>query len=168
MIEILARSRAFLPMNSELEELYQAVILDHSRRPRNFGEIAGAAVRVHGDNPSCGDEIHLDVKFGAEERGRHQVHRSGLRDQPGLGFADDDEAERASRARTRRRCCAPFTIWSRAEATMPAATRRSAVAAGRPQISSAGKVRDAGLARAGTSAPTKCGRIHHFHGKRFR
>ena len=53
-------------MNSELEELYQSVILDHSKRPRNFGEIADGAVHVHGDNPSCGDEIDLSVKFGAE------------------------------------------------------------------------------------------------------
>ena len=53
-------------MNVELEELYQEVILDHSRRPRNFGELADAAVRVHGDNPSCGDEIHLGVKFGPD------------------------------------------------------------------------------------------------------
>jgi nitrogen fixation protein NifU and related proteins len=53
-------------MNSELEELYQQVILDHSRRPRNVGEIAEGAVQVHGDNPSCGDEIHLHVKFGAD------------------------------------------------------------------------------------------------------
>ena len=51
-------------MNSELEDLYQEVILDHSRRPRNFGELTGAAVVVHGDNPACGDEIHLGVKFG--------------------------------------------------------------------------------------------------------
>ncbi len=47
----------------ELEELYQEVILDHSRRPRNFGELSNASVRVHGDNPSCGDEIHLAMKF---------------------------------------------------------------------------------------------------------
>ncbi|HEX7516824.1 MAG TPA: SUF system NifU family Fe-S cluster assembly protein [Chthoniobacterales bacterium] len=53
-------------MNPELEELYQEVILDHSRRPRNFGSLAGAAVRVHGDNPACGDEINLGVKFGAD------------------------------------------------------------------------------------------------------
>jgi nitrogen fixation NifU-like protein len=53
-------------MISELEELYQEVILDHSRRPRNFGDLADAAVRVHGDNPACGDEIHLGVKFGAD------------------------------------------------------------------------------------------------------
>ena len=51
-------------MMQEIEELYQEVILDHSRRPRNFGELPDAAVRVHGDNPACGDEIHLAVKFG--------------------------------------------------------------------------------------------------------
>ncbi|HEX4706931.1 MAG TPA: SUF system NifU family Fe-S cluster assembly protein [Candidatus Udaeobacter sp.] len=52
-------------MTSDIEELYQEVILDHSRRPRNFGELPDAAVRVHGDNPACGDEIHLGVKFDA-------------------------------------------------------------------------------------------------------
>src|SRR6266567_2944690 len=54
---------SFLFMIPEIEELYQEVILDHSRRPRNFGELPDAAVRVHGDNPACGDEIHLAVKF---------------------------------------------------------------------------------------------------------
>jgi len=53
-------------MIPELEELYQEVILDHSRRPRNFGDLPNAAVRVHGDNPACGDEIHLGVKFGTD------------------------------------------------------------------------------------------------------
>src|SRR5438093_11153844 len=53
-------------LSMEIEELYQEVILDHSRRPRNFGELAHAAVRVHGDNPACGDEIHLAVRFDAD------------------------------------------------------------------------------------------------------
>ena len=53
-------------MSPDLAELYQEVILDHSRRPRNFGELPNAAVRVHGDNPSCGDEIHLTAKFGTD------------------------------------------------------------------------------------------------------
>ena len=53
-------------MTNEIEELYQEVILDHSRRPRNFGELPDAAVLVHGDNPACGDEIHLGVKFDTE------------------------------------------------------------------------------------------------------
>jgi nitrogen fixation NifU-like protein len=50
----------------DLEELYQEVILDHSRRPRNFGALEKPDVLVHGDNPACGDEIHLGVQFGAD------------------------------------------------------------------------------------------------------
>jgi nitrogen fixation NifU-like protein len=53
-------------MSTELEELYQEVILDHSRRPRNFGALEKPDVLVHGDNPACGDEIHLGVQFGAD------------------------------------------------------------------------------------------------------
>jgi nitrogen fixation NifU-like protein len=53
-------------MSMDLEELYQEVILDHSRRPRNFGVLENADVLVHGDNPACGDEIHLGVHFGAD------------------------------------------------------------------------------------------------------
>jgi nitrogen fixation NifU-like protein len=53
-------------MSPELEDLYQQVLLDHSKRPRNFGVIAEGAVKVHGDNPSCGDEIDLSVRFGPE------------------------------------------------------------------------------------------------------
>lgn len=53
-------------MLSEFEELYQQVILDHSKRPRNFGTLDGAAVHVDGDNPSCGDEIHLHVRFSGD------------------------------------------------------------------------------------------------------
>jgi len=53
-------------MNSDFEELYQQVILDHSKRPRNYGTLEGAAIRVDGDNPSCGDEIHLQVRFGEQ------------------------------------------------------------------------------------------------------
>jgi nitrogen fixation protein NifU and related proteins len=52
-------------MNFDLEELYQQVILDHSKRPRNYGQLPDATARVTGDNPSCGDEIHLTVRLGA-------------------------------------------------------------------------------------------------------
>lgn len=51
-------------MNDDLEDLYQSVILDHSKRPRNYGALDDA-IRVDGDNPSCGDEIQLCVKFDA-------------------------------------------------------------------------------------------------------
>src|SRR5213596_1965547 len=61
------RPRAFFVVIPEIEELYQEVILDHSRRPRNFGELPDAAVRVRRDNPACGDEIHLAVKFDPKD-----------------------------------------------------------------------------------------------------
>ncbi len=51
----------------DLEELYQDVILDHSRRPRNFGEMPDADFHIHGDNPMCGDEVTLHVKFSAAD-----------------------------------------------------------------------------------------------------
>ncbi len=51
----------------DFDELYQDVILDHSRRPRNFGELPDATCHIHGNNPNCGDEITLHVKFDADK-----------------------------------------------------------------------------------------------------
>jgi nitrogen fixation NifU-like protein len=48
----------------DFEELYREVILEHARRPRNFGEMPEATCHIHGDNPTCGDEVTLHVKFG--------------------------------------------------------------------------------------------------------
>ena len=46
-----------------VEELYQEVILEHCKRPRNFGPLPDATAIVKGDNPSCGDEVELAVKL---------------------------------------------------------------------------------------------------------
>jgi nitrogen fixation NifU-like protein len=46
---------------SELSELYQEVILDHNRRPRNFRVIDPASRRQEGYNPLCGDRLTLYV-----------------------------------------------------------------------------------------------------------
>ncbi|MGH8197432.1 MAG: Fe-S cluster assembly sulfur transfer protein SufU [Steroidobacteraceae bacterium] len=45
----------------DLAELYRDVIVDHNRRPRNRGRLAGATHRAEGDNPLCGDRLHLEV-----------------------------------------------------------------------------------------------------------
>ena len=47
---------------SDLDELYQEVILDHTRRPRNFGRLAAANRRASGDNPLCGDRLDLELE----------------------------------------------------------------------------------------------------------
>ena len=46
---------------SELQDLYQEVILDHNRRPRNFRELPQPARRAEGFNPLCGDRLLLFV-----------------------------------------------------------------------------------------------------------
>ena len=48
---------------SDLEDLYQEVIIDHSRRPRNFRELEGATRTAEGVNPLCGDQLTLYVKL---------------------------------------------------------------------------------------------------------
>jgi nitrogen fixation NifU-like protein len=51
---------------SDLTELYQQVILDHNRSPRNFREVPGANRTASGDNPLCGDRITLWVKVSGD------------------------------------------------------------------------------------------------------
>ncbi len=51
----------------ELSDLYRDVILDHNRRPRNFGGLAGADATIEGFNPLCGDRLTLRLKL-ADER----------------------------------------------------------------------------------------------------
>ena len=49
---------------SELSELYQQVILDHNKKPRNFHKLETANRRAEGYNPLCGDQlnVYLDVE----------------------------------------------------------------------------------------------------------
>ena len=47
---------------SDLADLYQEVILDHNRRPRNFHALADASHRAEGYNPLCGDRLTLYLK----------------------------------------------------------------------------------------------------------
>ena len=51
-------------MTADTKALYQEVILDHNRKPRNFGPLAQTTHRAEGHNPLCGD--HLSVALGIE------------------------------------------------------------------------------------------------------
>jgi len=51
-------------MSSDLRSLYQEVILDHYKRPRNFGSLEGADHHANGYNPLCGDRISVHLKLG--------------------------------------------------------------------------------------------------------
>lgn len=49
-------------MFDDLRELYQEVILDHGKSPRNFREIDHAKYHAHGNNPMCGDQLEVFVE----------------------------------------------------------------------------------------------------------
>lgn len=51
---------------SELTDLYQEVILDHNRRPRNYGPLADTNAEAHGHNPLCGDKLTVFVKVAED------------------------------------------------------------------------------------------------------
>jgi len=51
---------------SDLSDLYQQVILDHNRSPRNFRTVPGANRSAEGYNPLCGDRISLQARVDGE------------------------------------------------------------------------------------------------------
>jgi nitrogen fixation NifU-like protein len=55
-------------MDQSLRELYQEVILDHSRHPRHFGTLEHATHKAEGFNPLCGDKVHVTLVLDADNR----------------------------------------------------------------------------------------------------
>lgn len=51
---------------SDLKDLYQEVILDHNKLPRNFGHMDGANRRADGHNPLCGDKLTVYLKVDGD------------------------------------------------------------------------------------------------------
>jgi nitrogen fixation NifU-like protein len=47
----------------DLRELYQSVIVEHARAPRNFRNPDDADLSAHGDNPMCGDQLTVYLRF---------------------------------------------------------------------------------------------------------
>ena len=55
-------------MDDSLRELYQEVILDHSRHPRHFGALEGATHTGEGHNPLCGDRVKIYLTIDKDDR----------------------------------------------------------------------------------------------------
>ncbi len=53
-------------MSADLQDLYQQVIVDHSKRPRNYRQIEGASRTVDGYNPLCGDKVTIFLKLDGD------------------------------------------------------------------------------------------------------
>jgi nitrogen fixation protein NifU and related proteins len=52
----------------ELKELYQEIILDHGKNPRNKGKCQGYTNEAKAHNPLCGDKIHIYLKLNNEKK----------------------------------------------------------------------------------------------------
>jgi nitrogen fixation protein NifU and related proteins len=62
---------------SEFDQLYREVILDHYKNPRGHGVIAEADAEAEGQNPLCGDEVSIYVRFGEDQDTIDEVKFSG-------------------------------------------------------------------------------------------
>ena len=62
---------------SDLRALYQEVILDHSRRPRNFGRLETATHHAEGYNPLCGDRVEVFIELDDDRVSGMQFEGAG-------------------------------------------------------------------------------------------
>jgi nitrogen fixation NifU-like protein len=106
---------------SDLRDLYQEVILDHSKRPRNFGALPEASHRAYGHNPLCGDQVTIflalrdarvaDVRFEGSGcaistasaslmteaiKGKTEAELRAMFDRFRVGMTEADDAEAAA------------------------------------------------------------------------
>jgi nitrogen fixation NifU-like protein len=51
---------------NDFEQLYREVILDHYKNPRNYGALDEPDAQAEGQNPLCGDEVAISVRFAAD------------------------------------------------------------------------------------------------------
>lgn len=61
----------------DLHDLYQEVILDHNKRPRNFGPLPDATQSAKGHNPLCGDKLTLSLKIEGDRIEKVSFEGSG-------------------------------------------------------------------------------------------
>ena len=80
------KSQAYM---SDLSDLYQEVILDHNRRPRNFGPLEGANREAQGAQPALRRSADRVPEARRRSHRRHPVRGIGLRDLEGVGVAHD-------------------------------------------------------------------------------
>ena len=62
---------------SEFDQLYREVILDHYKNPRGHGLLEAADAQAEGQNPLCGDEVSIYVRFGTDHETIDEVKFAG-------------------------------------------------------------------------------------------
>ena len=88
-----------------MDDLYRDYILEHYKRPRNFGELEPHDLEALEHNPLCGDELGVHIRVGGRSHRGPALPRSRLRDLPGggvdrLGGAEGMDARARSASST--------------------------------------------------------------------
>ena len=89
---------------SELSDLYQEVILEHNKNPRNFREIEDADQTADGKNPLCGDALRVYVAMEGDKIADVAFKGSGC-------AISKASASMARPAKRQRSCLTSFTKW---------------------------------------------------------
>ena len=134
-----------------MNDLYQEIILDHSKRPRNCHSMDDANRKAEGYNPLCGDKLKLFLNCEDDVVEGRQLSWLGLRDFDGLGIADDRKPEGQDRERGRS-CWTKFHDLLTTDTPVAAGTRQAGRVLRRPGLSGAREMRHAGLAYAESRA----------------
>ena len=71
----------------ELDELYEEIILDHYRNPRNNEELDNPDAEIEANNPFCGDEVKIQLRFQDGRIRRNRCHRPRMRHQQVVSLA---------------------------------------------------------------------------------
>ena len=82
-----------------MDDLYRDYILEHYKRPRNFGELEPHDLEAHEHNPLCGDEIGVHIRVQGRAHRGPALPRPRLRDLPGVGVDRLGGAEGHGRSR---------------------------------------------------------------------
>ena len=97
-------------MFDDLNDLYQQVILDHCKKPRNFHEMPAADCSAQGHNPLCGDQLKLFLEAGRRhDRGR-QLPGSGCCISKASASLLTENVKGKTKAEVKR-CSIRFTKW---------------------------------------------------------
>jgi len=114
----------------DLKELYRDVILDHNKRPRNFGRLAPPAHVAHGHNPLCGDQLDVYATLDGEVLADLKFEGSGC----AISVASASLMTEAVKGKTRAEFAALYTqvhdLLTRADAPVPAALGKLAALSG--------------------------------------
>ena len=94
---------------ADLRDLYQEVILEHSKAPRNYRELAGHESQGRGLQPAVRRSVHGLCRDGGRLDSRHRLPGLGLRDLQGFGVDDDAEPEGQDAGGSAKKCSSSFT-----------------------------------------------------------